>query len=28
VLWEWFDIYGIVDDFFLTMENPVPVAIP
>lgn len=23
VLWEWFDIYGIMNDFFLTMENPV-----
>ncbi len=23
VLWEWFDIYGIMHDFFQTMENPV-----
>ena len=23
VLWEWFDIYGIMNDFFQTMENPV-----
>jgi len=20
-LWEWFDIYGIMNDFFITMEN-------
>ena len=23
VLWEWFDIYGIMNDFFQVMENPV-----
>ena len=23
VLWEWFDIYGIMNDFFVTMKNPV-----
>jgi purine nucleosidase len=28
VLWEWFDIYGIMNDFFLTMENPVLVDVP
>ena len=28
VLWEWFDIYGIMNDFFLTMENPVIVDTP
>lgn len=28
VLWEWFDIYGIVNDYFLTMENPVSVDTP
>lgn len=28
VLWEWFDIYGIMNDFFHTMENPVPVDTP
>lgn len=28
VLWEWFDIYGIMNDFFLTMENPVLVDTP
>lgn len=27
VLWEWFDIYGIVNDFFQTMDNPVPVDV-
>jgi len=25
-IWEWFDIYGIMNDFFLTMRNPVPVS--
>lgn len=28
VIWEWFDIYGIMNDFFLTMENPVIVDTP
>lgn len=28
VLWEWFDIYGIMNDYFLTMENPVIVDTP
>ena len=28
VLWEWFDIYGIMNDFFQTMENPVIVDTP
>ncbi len=28
VIWEWFDIYGIINDFFLTMENPVIVETP
>jgi purine nucleosidase len=28
ILWEWFDIYGIMNDFFLTMENPVLVNVP
>ncbi len=23
VLWEWFDIYGIMNDFFITMRDPV-----
>ncbi len=23
ILWEWFDIYGIVNDFFVTMNDPV-----
>jgi inosine-uridine nucleoside N-ribohydrolase len=27
VLWEWFDIYGIVNDFFQTMEYPVIVDV-
>jgi purine nucleosidase len=26
-LWEWFDIYGIMNDFFQTMKNPVLVSI-
>jgi inosine-uridine nucleoside N-ribohydrolase len=26
VLWEWFDIYGIMNDYFQTMENPVIVG--
>ena len=28
VLWEWFNIYGIMNDFFVTMENPVIVDTP
>ncbi len=28
VLWEWFDIYGIMNDFFQVMENPVLVDAP
>ena len=28
VLWEWFDIYGIMNDFFQVMENPVIVDVP
>jgi purine nucleosidase len=20
-IWEWFDIYGIINDFFVTMDN-------
>jgi purine nucleosidase len=20
-IWEWFDVYGIVNDYFMTMEN-------
>lgn len=27
VLWEWFDIYGIMNDFFQVMENPVIVSV-
>jgi purine nucleosidase len=27
-LWEWFDIYGIMNDFFVTMRNPVIVDAP
>jgi purine nucleosidase len=27
-LWEWFDIYGIMNDFFVTMQNPVIVDAP
>jgi len=27
VLWEWFDIYGIMNDFFQVMENPVIVDV-
>ena len=22
IIWEWFDIYGIINDFFVTMDNP------
>jgi purine nucleosidase len=25
-LWEWFDIYGIMNDFFQTMKNPILVS--
>jgi hypothetical protein len=28
VLWEWFDIYGIMNDFFHTMKNSVLVDAP
>lgn len=28
VLWEWFDIYGIMNDYFQTMKNPVIVDHP
>ena len=28
ILWEWFDIYGIMNDFFQVMENPVIVDAP
>jgi len=28
VLWEWFDIYGIINDFFRVMEKPVIVETP
>jgi len=28
VLWESFDIYGIMNDFFHTMKNPVLVDAP
>jgi purine nucleosidase len=27
-LWEWFDIYGILNDYFVTMRNPVIVDAP
>ena len=27
VIWEWFDIYGIMNDFFRVMENPVIVSV-
>jgi len=27
ILWEWFDIYGIMNDFFQVMKNPVIVSV-
>ncbi len=27
ILWEWFDVYGIMNDFFQTMEDPIFVQV-
>ena len=27
ILWEWFDVYGILNDFFQAMEHPKPVQV-